>query len=135
MRGLILPLPALVLLTLLFAGCGGRTDKPNYRAEGTVTFQGKPIPQGEIWFIPDVAAGNEGAAGSAKIIDGKYDTSADGIGYIAGENLIRISGFDGVAFTDSEGNMMAQGRPLFKSYETKQTLEAGGGTFDFDVPR
>lgn len=125
----------LASLTLLLAGCGGRVDKPTYRAEGTVTFKGKPVPAGEIMFIPDVLAGNDGSATKAQIVSGKYDTDAAGAGYIEGENIVRITGFDGVVYTNKEGSTIANGRPLFKQYEVKKTLEAGGGSFDFDVSR
>jgi len=50
-------------VTLLAAGCGSKAT-----ITGTVTYQGKPIPQGYIVFYPDSGA----RPVNAPIIDGKY---------------------------------------------------------------
>jgi hypothetical protein len=58
-------LPLLAGLALLTAGCGPKL----YPVTGLVTFNGQPIPQGDINFI---AADGEVTPASAKIVDGKY---------------------------------------------------------------
>ncbi len=52
------------------AGCGGVDDAPQtVTVNGTVTFDGKPLPTGEIIFRP--TEGN-GRVDAAAIKDGKY---------------------------------------------------------------
>lgn len=62
-------LPAvLVVFTLAVAGCGEPGPK-KYDVTGTVTYDGQPLPQGDIVFHPeDKSVGPEGG----KIKDGKY---------------------------------------------------------------
>ena len=47
-----------VFLGLNFSGCGSEATGPErVIVTGSVTFDGKPVSQGEIWFIP--TAGRE----------------------------------------------------------------------------
>ena len=61
-----------ILLTLM--GCGSAEDTPErYQISGTVSFDGKPVPTGEIVINPD--AGNTGEGSYAVIKNGKYETA------------------------------------------------------------
>ncbi len=87
------------LLTLLLAasaiGCGPKGPQ-RYEHWGTITFQGKPIPAGEIRFDPDLV-GNDGPAGYAVIKNGQFDTrlrSESGAG--AGKYRARVFAADGI---------------------------------------
>lgn len=101
----------------LLAGCGSGS-----RYSGKVTFAGKPVPTGKIYFTPDGSKGNKGQAGWADIKDGHYDTSVRGSQSPAGGAMtVRIEGQEG-------------GKPLFGDYELKEELPKGGGSKDFDVP-
>src|SRR5438477_2758334 len=121
---------ALVLATLLavmLVGCGGRKI---YSLSGTITFQGKPVPAGQIVFEPDASAGNSGQAAFAKIKDGRYDTRIDGSGTLGGPHLVRIHGRDGIP----RGELL-NGLPLFRrDYETKVDLPKADAKQDFEVP-
>ena len=52
---------------LLAWGCGDDGLPKRYRVHGEVTYNGKPLPQGNINFIPQDAAGR---AASGTIEDG-----------------------------------------------------------------
>src|SRR5689334_24564800 len=105
----IIPAPVVAhLLLALLAGCGGQKV---YSVSGTVTFQGKPVPTGQIVFEPDASAGNAGQAAFAKIKDGRHDTRLEGQGTLGGPHLVRIHGRDGVP----RGELL-NGVPLFKDY-------------------
>jgi hypothetical protein len=113
------------LLLIFLAGCGGERT---YQLSGNVTFQGKPVPAGQIVFEP--AAGNSGAPGFAKIKDGHYDTGIlDGQGVIGGPHVVRIHGRDGIR----QGELL-NGLQLFPDYTAAVDLPKKSGTLDFDVP-
>ncbi len=125
-------LPLLIVLGFT-AGCGDSTT----RLSGKVTFNGKPVPAGKIYFIPDGAKGNKGATGYANIVDGTYDTSATGgRGSAPGAVVVAIEGNDPTATNkpakgDTSGETTV--KSLFPRYET--TLDvSGSATKDFDVP-
>jgi hypothetical protein len=122
----------LVVLTVVaVCGCGAGDGATRYAIAGNVTFAGKPIPTGKIYFTPDGAKGNTGAAGYADIKEGKYDTSkTGGMGNIGGAMLVRIEGADGVPLDEDRPS----GTPLFTFYETAVELPKENTTKDFDVP-
>jgi len=123
-------LGAAVLLTgcLPLAGCGDRSGR--FNVSGKVTFDGKPIPAGRIYFDPDGSKGNRGLQGSAEIKDGQYDTARSRKGTTGGPVIVRIEGADGVRTDDDHPN----GKPLFPTYETTAELPKEPTTKDFDVP-
>lgn len=45
-------------LAFLVAGCSGERLIPLHPVAGRVTFAGKPVPKGEIVFVPDAEKGN-----------------------------------------------------------------------------
>lgn len=84
---------ALAFLVLI-AGCGGAGSTAKHVA-GTATFDGKPIAYGQIEFIPDGDKKHTGPAGSAEIVDGKFDTKAGGQGIHFGPHQVRITAYEG----------------------------------------
>src|SRR5262245_56260581 len=83
------------LACCLALGCGG--GRAVYSISGNVTFSGKPIPVGRIYFSPDSSKGNIGLTGYADIKEGKYDSSVSGgRGIAGGATVVRIEGSDGV---------------------------------------
>jgi hypothetical protein len=121
------------LLAALAAGCGGADAR---HVAGTVTFQGRPVPAGKIYFTPDGAKGNAGPTGYADIRNGAYDTAAaGGRGAPPGPVVVAIEGTDPAAPAgkpDRAGEVVV--KALFPPYETAADLSAGGPTKDFDVP-
>ena len=113
----------LLLGSVLLAGCGPAQPK-QYRVSGTISYAGKPVPKGLIFFDPQ----KEGLQGFANIIDGKFDTSQAGVGVQGGDYSIRISGFDGKA-----GDEAPFGQPLFPEHLEKRTLPQEDTTLDFDL--
>ncbi|MCA8988284.1 MAG: hypothetical protein KDA78_11610 [Planctomycetaceae bacterium] len=82
----------LLTVTSLLAGCGSGDSVQLYQYSGTVTFEGQPVVYGQVEFLPDVEKGNDGPRGVAEIIDGKYDTSANGgRGFIGGAAILKIT--------------------------------------------
>jgi hypothetical protein len=123
---------------LFLIGCifGCSDGGEGNRVSGNITFQGKPVPAGKIYFIPDSSKGNAGATGWADIKEGQYDTSADGgSGAAAGPVIIAIEGIDpsgppqgGEASEDITATV------LFPRYELPADLPDGDSTKDIDVP-
>jgi hypothetical protein len=122
-----------VLLSCFALGCGG---DGTYRVSGQITFQGKPVPAGKIYFMPDGSKGNTGPTGYANIKDGYYDTSASGgKGAAPGPMVIAIEGIDPSGpppKADPSGEVTA--KVLFPRYETTAELPKSGSTKDIDVP-
>lgn len=116
-----------LLLAAAGLGCGG--DGTN-RVSGAVTFKGKPVPFGKIYFSPDGAKNNTGSTGFADIRDGRYDTgSTGGRGVGGGAMLVAIEGQEPAAVPKGDVTMTS----LFARYETTAEV-AGTTTKDFDVP-
>lgn len=123
------PATHLSLLTgaLLLAGCGRGPEAERFSVSGTVTFQGKPVPAGTIYFTPDASKQPGGAQGFAPIKDGHYDTK-EGRNGGGGPVVVHIEGFTGVATPDRP-----LGQPLFLHDETAD-LPREAVTRDFEVP-
>jgi hypothetical protein len=109
----------------LVVGCGGGVSR--IEVSGEVTFGGKPIPGGRIYFTPDSKKGNQGPQGFAEIREGKFDTREGGRGAVAGPNDVLIVGNDGSL---GEG----KGVPLFDDYTLSAELPAASSVQKFEVP-
>ncbi len=120
------------VLLLLAAGCG-RGGVERYDVSGTVTFDGQPVPLGQIMFQPDGSKGNRGPAGVAKIENGHFDTSPTDKGTVGGPHVVIISGYDGKNI-DIDAEMPA-GSSLFPDYRTTADLPKDDTTLDFNVPK
>lgn len=121
-----------LVVALGAAGCGG--DGAN-RISGKVSFNGKPLPAGKIYFTPDGSKGNTGAAGFADIKDGVYDTGT-GRGSVKGAVVVAIEGFDpGQSGAKEKGDTSGETtvKSLFARYEIKLDV-TGTMTKDFEVP-
>src|SRR6478672_4234893 len=93
---------------LLFAlGCGGGQGAEVW---GEVTFDGKPVPAGRIYFNPDFTKGNDGPQGYAPIKDGKFDTRHEGQAAAGGPTVVVVKGYNGVPKPDDPNWI---GDPLF----------------------
>lgn len=115
-------------LAALPTGCGG--GERLYDVSGTITFEGRPIPKGLIYFDPDASKGNKGPQGFANIEDGKFDTANKGKGIRGGHYTIRIGGFDGKVMPESPF-----GQYLFPEHVLTRELPAQNQTFEYDVKK
>lgn len=118
-----------VVLLALAAGCG--SEERVYHVSGTVTYGGKPIPAGVIYFDPDPTKGGTGSQGFATITDGKFNTAIDGIGIRGGAYDVRVMGFDGKA-----GDEAPMGAVLWAGEEHKEKRDLPGqdSELTIDVP-
>lgn len=125
-------LVALLLLGPWIVGCGSG-DARRYHISGTVTFQGQPVPAGTISF--DAEEGTTTGGGFAPIVEGRFDTAADGRGHLGGSQVVRIRG-ESAPPSNLEGieadSFVA--KELFPPYETTVDLPRRRTTKDFEVP-
>ena len=91
----------LCVLTVGLTGCGDGDPLNRKGISGTVTVDGKPVPNGSIGFEPLVAGG---VGSGAVITDGKYSIDKKD-GLPPGKYRVRITGDDGQNFGVSEGKM------------------------------
>lgn len=111
---------------ILIAGCRG---SKLYDVSGRVTYDGKPVPAGVIYFDPDFTKQNDGPQGYALIKDGSYSTAAQGgRGVAGGPHVVRIEGFDG-----KPGAELPLGKPLFTDYHEARDLPRARSEQDFTV--
>lgn len=109
----------LLLMTILWlATLGCSTEVPTFPIEGMVTFKGKALPKGEIYFDPDISI--KGPQGRALINEGKFSTKDINSGIVPGKYIIRIHGFDGKPREEAP-----MGKALFPTYELPMELIAG----------
>lgn len=99
-----------LIITLL--GCGGPRQ---VAVEGDVTFDGQPIEEGSISFIPE--AGTESRKASAAIIKGSYRVLAEN-GPLPGKFKIEIS------WMKKTGKKLASADPGMTADETKEVIPA-----------
>ncbi len=117
---------------LCLSGCGGARDEPaRYRVSGTVTYDGRPIEHGMIYFDPAGAA--TGASGFAPIKGGAFDTAAEGgKGHIGGKQNVRINAYSPPT---PDETVAAEPPPFEEEYITELELGESHSTQTIDVPK
>ncbi|MCA8993502.1 MAG: hypothetical protein KDA88_16055 [Planctomycetaceae bacterium] len=129
-------LPLLLLSATCIAmasGCGGPDVKLDH-VSGTVTFDGKPVPYGQIQFVPNKQHDQSGPAGSAEIVDGKFSTENGGKGLVFGSYSVRITAFSAKPpQTEGESAEEAAVTPLFTGYEME--MDVWESELTIDVPK
>tara|TARA_R110002095_G_scaffold196350_5_gene175221 strand:+ start:2104 stop:2529 length:426 start_codon:yes stop_codon:yes gene_type:complete len=125
-----LPTLLFISMTIGLMACEQADGPSRNRITGTVQFDGKPIPYGEIKFTPDAKNGGSGPQGQAMIVDGKFDTAELKKGPTSGPHIIEISGYDGVPNEE----MGKWGAPLFFPYKTELSIENENSHLDLKVP-
>ena len=124
----------LFVLLACLVGCG-EPKLVRYPISGKVTYQGKPVPAGEIKFVPDNERSNFGPATYMMIVDGDY-ASMEGYGILGGAYIIEITGNE-KKDEEIEVNgmiMVESGKPLFSPYTTTHEFERAEQVHDFEVP-
>ncbi|MDB5336919.1 MAG: hypothetical protein JWN70_2538 [Planctomycetaceae bacterium] len=99
-RGRLVPIA--ILAAICLTGCGGGDDVkplPNLvPVSGTVTYDGKPLPQGTIQLEPvDPAAKIQSASGDIKNGSFTLATTASAKGAMIGKYKVRITSVEGNA--------------------------------------
>jgi hypothetical protein len=79
---------ALLLGVVVIAGCGDANARQ--AVTGTVSFQGRPLDQGRIYFAPTAEGVSEAGA---TIEDGKYSIPGD-VGLVPGTYKVSIFSYD-----------------------------------------
>lgn len=132
-------LVAWVLLSL--GGCG-RGGPERTIVHGRVTYKGKEVGDGEIFFLPK--EGTAGSGGGSRIVRGQYRTDTRG-GVIVGDYRVRIEGFELAEGAELPPAVMGveatRGKPyLPEKYNTNTELELSisqSGTLEhnFNLPK
>jgi hypothetical protein len=113
-------------------GCG-ESGPQRFRLQGTVEFDGKPVPAGSVYLDPDATKGNKGPQGFATIVDGKFDTQNGGKGHVGGAMRVRIVGLATAAAATTTSD---EGTPsLFPDYVEEVTLEKAEDSRGFLIPK
>jgi hypothetical protein len=118
------------LAAILLGALAGCNRDATYPVSGSVTYNGEPLPAGEIWFDPDPSRGKSGLQGFAPIKDGRYDTRENGKGVRGGAYLVRILGFDG-----RPARELPLGQPLFPEHQEARALPEAASEQDFRIPK
>lgn len=116
-------LPAFFALTIL--GCGGSGGVERFDLEGSVTYNGQPVPAGELRFEPNRSKGGSGPVGFTQIRDGQFDTASVGKGPVAGPIRVKITGY-----VSAE----AFARELFPAFITEIDVDDNQDDLKFEVP-
>jgi hypothetical protein len=115
---------AWLLASLCISGCGGDAGPRRAVVSGAVTYQGRPVDEGEIRFTP--IKDTVGPVTLARIANGRYDAAAkDGVP--VGTHQVQILAY----LADPNARPEAKGTPgerprkqyLPAKYNTQSTLE------------
>lgn len=96
-------------LVAFFVGCRRGQRVERFPIAGTVTHDGRPVPQGAMWFEPTPSIGAFAATGFAIIENGSYRTQSN-TSPGKGRFIVRIIGRDG---TPPLENDLAEMVPIF----------------------
>ena len=122
---------SLAIVCLALAGCGSRDGLTRYRVQGTVTFQGKPVEFGAIFFEPTESVGKIAPTVYLPVRDGKYD--AKDKGPVAGKYRVVVGGMDkSKERVDSDG--ITHTPQLFQDYVFEVEIPPPDNTLDVEVP-
>lgn len=133
--GLLAGVFSMAMATGLVCGCGGGDRVPRGGIEGSVSFDGTPVEQGTISFVP--AEGTKGPATYATITNGRYAIAAEDRGPVVGKHRVKIE-----AFRDMGKKHPVKGVPLLEQvvparFNTTTTLvveiNQGRNVRDFEL--
>jgi len=106
-------------------GCQGGSEGPaRYALKGLVTYQGEPVPSGEILFTPQAGPGT-----LVTIEMGEFQTIPPEGGVVAGTHKVLITGR-----ALSNGGALSSNEKLFRDYETTLTMTESPTDHNFEIP-
>ncbi len=121
----------------LIAGCGHGPEFQRAIVSGRVSYQGRPVADGTIRFVP--VKGTKGPAAIARIEDGDYTVTLHE-GVPVGTHRVEIEAFRPVAppAVPHPRDRQAKQQYLPRQYNRESTLEVtidgeGKQTYDFDL--
>lgn len=116
-------------------GCGyGPSGPVRYEVTGTVTYNGEPVPYGEITFAPDGAKGNQGPGAVVTISNGTYQVGREH-GVIGGPHIVTITGYTAAPDSGAVSDIPTpQPKQLFAPYSENADLPTDNTIKDFKVP-
>ncbi len=122
------------LLTLTAVGCGGKSGPATAEVTGEITFDGQPVAEGDITFLP---ADGQGHPYAGKIVAGKYSLKCE-----PGKKRVEITAFRPVPGKFNEDNP-GEKTPVIEQYippeyNAQSKLEAdvsasGPNAFPFEL--
>jgi hypothetical protein len=96
------------LMTTLLAGCGDDRGPERVVVSGTVTYNGKPIPDGSIRFVPTAASA--APISGAPIVAGRYKIESRG-GVAMGTYRVQIEAYRQAANQNAPAAPLRHGLP------------------------
>jgi hypothetical protein len=129
-------LAALMLIGLV--GCGASGEPPRETISGTVTFDGEPLQEGTIQFMPETPS-TQATSAWGRVSGGKFEVLRDQGPSSGRYSVTIISGGDGAAGQPA-GAMPGEGTPVKEKipekYNARTTLTAevkqgGPNTYEF----
>ena len=137
-----LPVPLLVLVSLVAAGCGGSADGKLAPVKGTVSLDGEPLAGARVEFDPapeEVVRGKSTGSASYGMTDssGRYTLqyTHEQQGALIGKHTVRIT--TRAMTVDADGKEVPAPERLPPKYHLNSELTAevtpGSNTFDFPL--
>lgn len=115
-----------LLLTIAFAitqaGCSQQVKLDEL--QGTVIFDGKPVPYGSVEFFPDGSKQHQGPSGMAEVVDGKFSTKESGKGVLFGPHRVLVTGLSERPPVETDETKVSTVKPLFASYEVELDIQS-----------
>lgn len=123
------------LVLVALSGCGSGTDGPTrYDISGLVTYDNQPVPYGTVQFLPDSSKSNQGPAGYATIVDGKFDTKKGGKGVVGGPHQVVIMGMKHAPVEGTPNpDTPVESNELFPQYVTTEDFRKEATTLNLAV--
>lgn len=118
-----MPLIVIACLAISIAGCDSKGDK--FEIQGRVTFQGEPITEGKLLFLPVDQSRPQAVA---TISDGEYVTAEPG-GVSVGRYKVQVFGYRKTGKVQDLGGLLGEQEeqeqyiPVEFNRETKLTVE------------
>jgi len=138
------------LVAAVVVGCGPGNGLNLGRVSGKVTYKGKPVEYGSVYFTPDASKGTVAFGTIAK--DGTYTLSTDeaGDGAVVGRHKVSVIGLDPtptdtakelpkpeqspVDFMKGKAQLLSKSAPRSKSGEETYT-DRGGRVYRYVTPK
>ncbi len=117
---------------VMLTGCGKVEGPERFPVEGTVTYEGQPVPSGLLVLEPDPTRGSGGPVSVLEIRNGRFDSRKQGAkGPLRGPLLAKITGYP-----EADPNVEVS-KPLFPEFQTTLELIPAGDVslLEFKIER